>query len=404
MHTFVIVADDFTGANDTGVQLCKNGIPVDVILDSQQIKKNNNSLAIDTESRVIGEENAYQRVFTAVNSVLQTGGCQILYKKVDSTLRGHLQAEIKAAVDAYQPELIIFAPAYPAQGRTVEKGRVCVQGTPLLETEIAKDPRNPLQEDNIQQILAACLQQPITHYTREEVQAGRFNFSGYAYTFDTQSQQDLEQIAAAALRTQKKILWLGSAGLAEGLMRGTRRIKPVLAIVGSISSKTMAQLAYCQEKGILVVTLPMQKLYESQPSDDAVQAVVTALQAGNNVILTGAACRQDYEEFAAYGRKQGISTDELAEFTKQTLSQLVPKILQKATISGLFLTGGDTAIAVIQQLGASGSHIEQEIIPGFVQGRLLGGKYQNLPIVTKAGAFGSVEDIYHCIQKIKQLR
>lgn len=404
MHTFVIVADDFTGANDTGVQLCKNGIPVDVILDSQQIKKNNNSLAIDTESRVIGEENAYQRVFTAVNSVLQTGGCQILYKKVDSTLRGHLQAEIKAAVDAYQPELIIFAPAYPAQGRTVEKGRVCVQGTPLLETEIAKDPRNPLQEDNIQQILAACLQQPITHYTREEVQAGRFNFSGYAYTFDTQSQQDLEQIAAAALRTQKKILWLGSAGLAEGLMRGTGRIKPVLAVVGSISSKTMAQLAYCQEKGILVVTLPMQKLYESQPSDDAVQAVVTALQAGNNVILTGAACRQDYEEFAVYGRRKGIATDELAEFTKQTLSQLVPQILQKATISGLFLTGGDTAIAVIQQLGANGSHIEQEIIPGFVQGRLLGGKYQNLPIVTKAGAFGSVEDIYHCIQKIKQLR
>ena len=74
------------------------------------------------------------------------------------------------------------------------------------------------------------------------------------------------------------------------------------------------------------------------------------------MVLTGAACRQDYEDFAAYGREKGISTDELAEFTKQTLSRMVPAILQETAVSGLFLTGGDTAIAVILQLGASGSH------------------------------------------------
>ena len=79
---------------------------------------------------------------------------------------------------------------------------------------------------------------------------------------------------------------------------------------------------------------------------------------------------------------------------------MVPLILQEAAVSGLFLTGGDTAIAVIQQLGASGSHIEREIVPGFVQGRLLGGRQEGLPIVTKAGAFGTEEDIYQCIRSL----
>lgn len=35
MHPFVIIADDFTGANDTGVQVRKEGMPIDVIKDGK---------------------------------------------------------------------------------------------------------------------------------------------------------------------------------------------------------------------------------------------------------------------------------------------------------------------------------------------------------------------------------
>ncbi len=400
MHHFVIIADDFTGANDTGVQLCKEGIPVDVILDISQIEANGNSLAIDSESRVVSGKEAYDRVYAAVQRVQRTGGCRFLYKKVDSTLRGHLQEEIRAAAEGYGPELIIFAPAYPAQGRTVEQGRLCVYGTPLLDTEIACDPRNPLQEDRIQQILADCLEQPVRHYTLDDIEAGTFDFTGKACSFDTMEQAQLERIAEKAVQTGKKILWIGSAGLAQGILQVQRPRHPALAVIGSISSKTMEQLAYCRKQGLPVVALDMPSLYEMHDGKAAVQEVVDFLRSRQSVVLTGAACRQDYEDFAAYGRERGLSTDELAEFTKQTLSRMVPLILQEAAVSGLFLTGGDTAIAVIQQLGASGSHIEREIMPGFVQGRLLGGRQEGLPIVTKAGAFGTEEDIYQCIRSL----
>ena len=403
MHPFVIVADDFTGANDTGVQLCRKGVPVDVILDINQIQDDETSLSIDCESRVVSEDEAYHRVYTALSCVEQRGGCRFLYKKVDSTLRGHLQEEIQAAVDVYKPELIIFAPAYPAQGRTVERGRLCVHGVPLLDTEIARDPRNPLEDDDIQKILSACLGQPVHHYDCGPVVDGEVDLTGRAYSFDTREQSQLENIARAAMKTGKKILWIGSAELAQGILQVSCRSLPVLAVIGSISSKTMAQIAYCRDKGVSIVSLDMKELYEKPCTGDVRQSVVSRLQEGHNVILTGADCRQAYEDFAAYGREKGLSTDTLAEFTKQTLSQLVPAILKDAAVSGLFLTGGDTAIAVTRRLAAHGSRIERELVPGFVQGRLLGGVRNGLPIVTKAGAFGTEKDIYNCIESLRYL-
>ncbi|MFR7417023.1 four-carbon acid sugar kinase family protein [Megasphaera massiliensis] len=403
MHHFVIIADDFTGANDTGVQLCKRGIPADVILDIDQIEDNENSLAIDSESRVVSGEDAYNRIYEAVSCVEQRGGCQFLYKKVDSTLRGHLQEEIRAAVDVYKPELIVFAPAYPAQGRTVQQGRLCVHGVPLLDTEIARDPRNPLQEDHVQKILSDCLGQPVHHYELGSDIDRDFDLTGTAYSFDTKKQSQLEHIARAAINTGKKILWIGSAGLAQGILTACWRRKPTLAVIGSISSKAMDQMKYCSDKGLTVVSLDMKAIYENREMESAVRDVVTFLKGGQDVVLTAASCRQDYENFAAYGRNHGISTDELAEFTKQTLSRMVPMILREADVNGLFLTGGDTAIAIICQLEASGSHIERELVPGFVLGRLLGGAHAGLPIVTKAGAFGAEADVYNCIKELDDL-
>jgi len=143
MREFVILADDFTGANDTGVQVRKQGIPIDVLLELDPAAQGEGSIVIDTESRVIPPTEAYACMVHIAEIVVQQGGCRYLYKKVDSTLRGNLKEEIKALLDIYKPELIVFDPAYPAQGRTVENRRLCVYGKPLLTTEIAADPAIP---------------------------------------------------------------------------------------------------------------------------------------------------------------------------------------------------------------------------------------------------------------------
>ena len=110
MHEFVILADDFTGANDTGVQVAKRGLPVSVILRAEDIRPGSESIVIDSESRVISGTDAYKRVYAMASAVEQTGSCRFLYKKVDSTLRGNITAEIKAVIAACQPDIIVFAP------------------------------------------------------------------------------------------------------------------------------------------------------------------------------------------------------------------------------------------------------------------------------------------------------
>lgn len=245
MHEFVVIADDFTGANDTGVQICKKGIPVQVVLDAAQVAGSADSLVVDTESRVVSPQEAYDKVFGAVKAVMASGGCRYLYKKVDSTLRGHIREEVRAAIDAYEPETILFAPSYPAQGRWVQGQRLYVQGTALLDTEIAKDPRNPLQCDNIAELLEPCTG-PVRHYAVSDLEQQAVRIGAGAYTFDAVSPDHLTYIARQAVDSGRRILWIGSAGLAEALLNVLYPPKPAVAVVGSISGKTMEQIAYCR--------------------------------------------------------------------------------------------------------------------------------------------------------------
>ena len=59
----------------------------------------------------------------------------------------------------------------------------------------------------------------------------------------------------------------------------------------------------------------------------------------------------------------------------------------------LFLTGGDTADAVLTALGADGIRILGEVVSGVVQGVIICGLLDNYPVVTKAGAFGQKDTL-----------
>lgn len=400
MHTFVVIADDFTGANDTGVQLCKKDVAARVVLHASTVTSDVDSVVVDTESRVIAAEEAGRRVGAVAQQVMETGGCRFLYKKIDSTLRGNIEAEVRSLAAIYKPDFVVCCPAYPSQGRTVKGGRLYVHGTALMETEIAADPRNPLHTDVVAQILNAALgvqtvQMPAVALTEQTV------LPNGVYTFDAATEGDLQRIATYFLHQEdKKILWIGAAGLAEGLLNALYAGKPALAIVGSISQKTLEQLAYCQQQGVTIVKVDMAKAYEGTPADTWAQEAITALKAGKDVIVTATTCRQDYEDFVAYGKAKGVSTDELANFVKHTLSRLAPVIVGSADVGGIFMTGGDTAIAVIEELHATGSLIRKEVLPGFVLGTLCGGLCPDLPVITKAGAFGSEKDIFACLETL----
>jgi uncharacterized protein YgbK (DUF1537 family) len=89
----------------------------------------------------------------------------------------------------------------------------------------------------------------------------------------------------------------------------------------------------------------------------------------------------------------------------QTLSRITATVLRSLPLDvsdlGLVLFGGDTALAVLEHLGMDGIEIEGEITKGVVLGRLSGGTWNGLRLVTKAGAFGEEDTLEKIIETLE---
>ncbi|MBQ9565220.1 MAG: four-carbon acid sugar kinase family protein, partial [Synergistaceae bacterium] len=179
LKSYLLVADDFTGANDTGVQMRRRGLDTFVVLAGRRIPnpREGAAVVIDTESRGLSQEEAAHRVAEAVKG-LDLSAYSCVVKKVDSTLRGNVAAEIRALDAAFGSELVIFAPALPDLGRITEGGVHKLNGVPISQTEIAKDPKKPVVEDNLQRLLQAACDEPIGYVGLDSIRGGRIDLSG----------------------------------------------------------------------------------------------------------------------------------------------------------------------------------------------------------------------------------
>src|SRR5829696_6365168 len=150
-----IIADDLTGAADTGVQLARAGYRTAVAFRDAPIPpaEDLDAVALDTDSRAMPAGFAAKRVMEAGHTVRHA---RIVYKKLDSTLRGPIAAELAAALGASGRDRAVVAPAFPAAGRTTVDGVQLVRGVPVHETEAKNDPRTPVREGHVPTLLATA--------------------------------------------------------------------------------------------------------------------------------------------------------------------------------------------------------------------------------------------------------
>ncbi|MCL2381293.1 MAG: four-carbon acid sugar kinase family protein [Treponema sp.] len=405
MKNYLVIADDFTGSNDTGVQVRRRGIPVRVVFSSQGIT-GKESCVLDTESRALPEEDAFQRVLGEAGNIPFENFYRVI-KKVDSTLRGNIGAETRALDQCYKPEMIVFAPAFPDLGRTTVNRIHCLNGVPVSQTELAKDPKTPVKTDDIQDIMTGAFPgEKVIHTGLEAVRSGAFSFDGgRIFCFDAASNSDLQIIVRTVLSTAKRVLWVGSAALADNLLNVEQSIPPALAVVASVSSVARNQIQYAEKQGVSLVKVPLYDILEKtvSPEDAAAQAIAL-LKEGKDVILLSSSTysedeRQKNEESA---RRAGLSTEEMSDFTQRMIGRIAVMVLDGAVVSGLFLSGGDTAMSCFECAGALGSSIVTEIAVGIPLMRLIGGKHEGLKVVTKAGAFGREDAVFYALRKLRE--
>lgn len=394
----LVIADDFTGANDTGVQMRKRGVPVEVILFPDE-KAGRGSVVLDTESRNIPAAEAAEKVRKLMETLYAHTSFPLVYKKVDSTLRGNIAAEIAAVREVAPLAKVLFAPALPKIGRTTVDGIHRLNGVPLLQTEMAKDPAAPITTDSLPELLAPF--GDVRHHALENVRAGELPLAGAVHTFDAETEEDLARIVEAGRASDEPVLWVGSAGLADALFAAYQATKPSLAVVGSVSATSFAQLAYAEERGATVVQFSAEEVLAGD-TDRALRELNEALEDGRDTILTSARSREDYDRTIAMAKQQNLNRVQTGHKVQAALATVLADALDRTEVSGIFLTGGDTAIAVIRELEAAGCRIEREVLTGTVLSTLSGGRADGLPIFTKAGAFGTDSDLWTSLARLKE--
>lgn len=404
-HRFLIIADDFTGANDTGVQLKRNGIPVKVVLNSDTAGEEH-SIVIDTESRNIGGADAFTKVSCMLGQV-DFDRFDFVIKKVDSTLRGNIAEEVAAADQAFHSDLIVFAPALPDLGRITVNGIHRLNGIRITETEIGQDPQKPVTQDNLRQILSEAFEEKIVHLNLCRIRDGFTLDEARIYTFDAENNDDLLQIIRTARQTGKKILWVGTAAMADNIMRSLEETAPALCVCGSISEVTSRQVHEAEKQGMRLVQVLIPELLAGK-EDIAyyVERCAASLAEGRNTILLSSASydRREIMRSVEAGKEKGMQLPDIGDYTQNVLGEIAVEVLKSAKVSGVFLTGGDTAIGFMQKAKANGSYILEEIAVGIPKMEIIGGFFDGLPVVTKAGAFGKDDAIVYGMRKLKERR
>lgn len=390
-----VVADDLTGANDTAAAFAKRGLASGLSLRTPRDETTLSAADVDvanTDSRYESPTEAASRVRRAVDSV----DADLVYKKVDSTLRGNLPSEIDAVLDATGADVALVAPAFPNAGRITVGGYHLVDGTPVTETSAGRDPKGPASS-HLPTVLedADC---PVVHRpldTLGDAECLAAAFTELASTHravivvcDASSERHLDTLARAGNATAADVVYVGSAGLAGHVRLGSAG--NVLGVVGSVAPASLAQIEAMPSERVVSMDPERTVLDTAAAVECTVETVVDRVRSSEPVIVTAATEPADVDRALAAGREGEGTDQETRDTISRALGAVVRDVHRQVGLDGLLATGGAVATATLAALDAERVEITgQEVESGIPLARLEGGEADGLPCVTKAGSFGS---------------
>ena len=402
-----IIADDLTGAMDSSGYFAHLGLTTVVSL-YQSFTFDATVLVITTNSRAESPEIARVRVRHGMKYMAE----RVVYKKIDSTLRGNIAEEIQVLTESTASQKVVVAPAFPSLGRTTVDGILLVEGIPVAQTQFAGDPVYPVKESNVCKLLEKSMRVKAGHVSLAEIEAGPEslketinNKPEYVLVCDVVEQSHLTNIAHAAALVEGRWLLCGSGGLARELhvflndaikmgkkLAGRKVIGPVLVIVGTRNQVAANQLEKAHKMlGIPILKLEVEKLDSLNVKPSSLRNL---LGKTNELISQG----KGLAISSSFSNYVPTMTHKLPKI----MAEIAANILAINKFAGLFVSGGDIAIFVCRQLGVSAIEVHGEIEPGLPAGELIGGQYDGMRVVTKSGGFGTEEALVKSIEYLKR--
>jgi D-threonate/D-erythronate kinase len=377
----VMIADDLSGAADCAVSCAVQGLRTVVQLSEAPSSEPAQVLAIDAATRSMPVGRAADTVGRIVARYEHAPG-RVLFKKIDSLLRGHIGPELAAMRCGRTPAVIVMAPALPAQGRTTIDGCVWQNGQRVANADAPK----MLEAAGLTfaQINLALVREAERLATKMADLARHHD----VLVCDAETEADLKAIAAAIASMPRSgwdasIIWAGSSGLA-------RHIPAAMGIAG-----TSDPVQEPRFRGPILVVVGSRAPLAHEQADEARRC------SGMTRVLDGAAL--------ANGLDSGDdvmavidSSDETTEDPRlcAAMASWVSPHMDK--VGALIVTGGETARAVLTGSDITGLRLLREVEPGVSLAVSTGARH--IPVITKSGSFGTRGTLSHCVHVLCALK
>jgi len=360
-----VIADDLTGAAETGAVGRRFGLRAEILLGGDP-GPNSDLVCIDTDSRSAEPPEAARRAAAAAAKLRDLGAAWI-YKKVDSVLRGNVAAEIAAVLATLDRPAALLVPANPALGRTLIGGRYLVDGRPLDETEFAHDPGHPRRTSDALQLL-----DPVPGLAIHGGEVGEPLPRSGLVLGGAASVEDLRHWA-----TRRPDSWLmaGASGFFEALLATSQPVAVAdepdvgeppaggeLFVCGSASEATARFVEEQRAAGVPVHSLP-EKLAEGHRLDPA-EVDALAFRVARSLAKCGRAV-------LAVGLPR-VADAGIAAGLPGQLARVAGAVLARCPVGSVFAEGGATAIALAADRGWKQLEVVAEPAPGVARLRVDG--------------------------------
>jgi uncharacterized protein YgbK (DUF1537 family) len=396
-----IVADDLTGACDSGVEFLSSSTGVAVVVQPEAhmpAEMKESIVAYNTQSRRLPPEQAYTCVFRTTQRAL-SAGANLIFKKVDSALRGNFGEEIGAVMDAAEAAVAFILPAIPEAGRETIGGVQHINGVPIAETFYARDLEHRITESSVLRRAEEGGDRKAGLVPLNEVRCGRVIEAAAKLhkqgrrliVVDARSTCDLRAAVQGLLRIPQPKVFVGCQGLAAALAahlpqcgQPPRHLEcqggPVLCLCGTLHPRTRRQLQVAADSGrILLLQVMADRMADGTSAERLLNELEAACQGGLREGKTVALC---------FSGEPPSRPAAFSESVFRFFSAFSRRVVEHTRPSAVLLTGGETAYAVCRALGIEVVKLHARIAPLVVASRALGGPCHDMILITKGGSIG----------------
>ncbi len=398
MERLMVIADDFTGALDTGVQFAQHGAITKVMTTARSMDSSLNSeiqvIVVNSETRHLSPEDAYKTVYRIASAGLRAG-VGYFYKKTDSGLRGNIGAELSAVMDAVHADNLQFFPSFPKMNRTTVNGILNIDGLPVAESVFGKDLFEPVTKSSVKEIILSQTDKPVYEHTDVSTADSREGI----HVFDSRSDADLSD-GGASLGKKGLYLSAGCAGFAPVLagilgLHGSPLPVPkleakLMVVCGSLNPVTVQQVTEAEQSGMHRLTLSAeQKVNPECFANDcgrlAEECMEVLRQSGCCIVDVG---DSDCSSAAQYVQKHNLTVHDLRMNIATSLGAMARSVFDLGFDSTMMCIGGDTLQAIVEALGIFEITPICEIMQG-VPLSVINYKGKEYHLLTKSGGFGN---------------